>query len=45
MAVMSVSGNWVGAHIGIKRGAAAIRPIVVLVCAGLFAKILFDVLR
>jgi len=45
MAAMSVAGNWVGAHLGVKRGAEAIRPVVALVCAGLFAKILFDAAR
>ena len=45
MAALSVAGNWVGSHLGVKRGAAAIRPVVVLVCAGLFIKLLFDALR
>ena len=45
MAALSVAGNWVGAHLGVKRGAAVIRPAVALVCAGLFAKLLFDALR
>lgn len=45
MAALGVAGNWVGAHLGVRRGAAAIRPVVALVCAGLFAKILFDALR
>ncbi len=45
MAALSVAGNLVGAQLGVKRGAAAIRPVVVLVCAGLFAKVLFDALR
>ena len=45
MAAMSVAGNWVGAHLGVRNGAALIRPVVVLVCAGLFAKLLFDTLR
>ena len=43
MAVLSVAGNWVGAHLGARKGAAVIRPVVVFVCAGLFAKLLFDV--
>jgi hypothetical protein len=45
MAALSVAGNWVGAHLGVRRGAALIRPVVVLVCAGLFAKLLFDALH
>lgn len=45
MTALSIAGNWVGAHLGVRRGAAIIRPVVVLVCAGLFAKVLFDALR
>ncbi len=45
MSLLSVAGHWVGSHLGVKRGAALIRPVVALVCAGLFAKILFDALR
>lgn len=40
MAVLGVAGNWVGSHLGVKRGAAAIRPVVAAVCAALFVKIL-----
>ena len=42
MSLMSVAGHWVGAHLGVRRGAALIRPVVALVCAGLFAKVLYD---
>ncbi|MFI5348240.1 MAG: TSUP family transporter [Elusimicrobiota bacterium] len=45
MAVLSVAGNWVGAHLGVRNGARLIRPVVILVCAGLFAKLLFDARR
>ena len=45
MSLLSVAGHWVGSHLGVRRGAALIRPVVALVCAGLFAKILFDALR
>ncbi|MCR4295977.1 MAG: TSUP family transporter [Elusimicrobia bacterium] len=45
MSVLSIAGHWVGAHLGVKRGAALIRPVVALVCAGLFAKVLFDAVR
>jgi uncharacterized membrane protein YfcA len=45
MAVLSVAGNWVGAHLGVRKGPSLIRPVVVLVCAGLFAKLVFDALR
>ncbi|MDX6771171.1 MAG: TSUP family transporter [Elusimicrobiota bacterium] len=44
MAGMSVAGNWVGSHLGVRNGAAAIRPVVALVCGGLFFKLLFDTL-
>jgi uncharacterized membrane protein YfcA len=45
LAVLAVSGNLVGAQLGVRRGASAIRPVIVLVCAGLFAKLLFDALH
>lgn len=45
MSVLSILGHWVGSHLGVRRGAALIRPVVALVCAGLFAKVLADVLR
>lgn len=44
MAVLSIAGNGVGSHLGVKRGAAAIRPVVALVCAALFVKLLVDAL-
>lgn len=45
MSLLSVTGHWVGSHLGVKKGAALIRPVVALVCAGLFAKVLFDAVR
>lgn len=42
MALLSIAGNWVGSHLGVRRGAAAIRPVVALVCAALFVKLLVD---
>jgi len=45
MSLLAIAGHWVGAHLGVKRGAALIRPVVALVCAGLFAKVLFDAIR
>ena len=42
MSLLSVAGHWVGSHLGVKKGAVLIRPVVALVCAGLFAKVLFD---
>jgi len=43
--VLSLAGHWVGSHLGVKNGARIIRPVVLLVCAGLFVKILLDALR
>ncbi len=45
MSLLSIAGHWVGSHLGVRRGAALIRPVVALVCAGLFAKVLFDAFR
>ena len=45
MSLLSIAGHWVGSHLGVRRGAHIIRPMVALVCAGLFIKILFDALR
>ena len=45
LAVLSVCGNWVGSHLGVRQGAKAIRPVVAVMCIGLCAKILFDYLR
>ena len=41
MGVLSVVGNFIGANLGVKRGAAVIRPAVLCVCAGLFLKLAF----
>ncbi|MBI4678541.1 MAG: TSUP family transporter [Elusimicrobia bacterium] len=42
MGAASLAGHSVGAHLGVKKGAAVIRPVVLLVCAGLFVKLAFD---
>jgi uncharacterized protein len=42
MALLSVAGNWVGSHLGVKNGAKVIRPVVGLVCGALFLKLLAD---
>lgn len=42
MGVISVAGHYAGSGLGIRKGAKVIRPMIVLVCAGLFFKILFD---
>lgn len=45
MGAASVLGNFTGSHLGLLRGAEAIRPAVLLVCAGLFAKLLLDAVK
>ena len=45
MGLVSVGGHLVGSHLGLKRGAAAIRPAIALICAGLFLKIGFDLVK
>lgn len=45
MSALSVAGHWVGSHLGVRNGARAIRPVVLAVCAALFAKILRDAWR
>jgi uncharacterized membrane protein YfcA len=42
MAALSMGGHWVGSHLGVRDGAKVIRPVIALVCLGLFAKLLFD---
>lgn len=42
MGALSLAGHYAGAGVGIKKGAKAIRPMIVLVCAGLFLKLLLD---
>lgn len=44
LSALSVAGHWTGSHLGLRKGAAVIRPMVLLVCAGLFLKILRDLL-
>jgi uncharacterized membrane protein YfcA len=44
MAAASAAGHWLGAHLGLRHSERVIRPAVVLVCAGLFLKILRDTL-
>lgn len=45
MGGLSVAGNVIGAGLGIRRGAAAIRPFLIAVCALLFFKVLKDFLQ
>ncbi|MBI5242995.1 MAG: TSUP family transporter [Elusimicrobia bacterium] len=42
MGLVGAAGNIVGSSLGLKQGAQAIRPVIALVCAGLFIKILLD---
>ena len=43
MGAASVLGHICGSQLGIKKGAKAIRPVVLFVCSALFLKLLFDV--
>lgn len=45
MGAASLCGNFAGSHLGLRGGAKTIRPAVLLVCAGLFAKLMLDALR
>ncbi|MBI5203004.1 MAG: TSUP family transporter [Elusimicrobia bacterium] len=45
MGAVSILGHTVGAQLGLKRGAAAIRPAILLVCSGLFVKLLLDLVK
>lgn len=45
MGLVSVAGHAVGSHVGLERGATAIRPAILLVLAGLFAKLAHDLWR
>ena len=45
MGGLSIGGHWAGSHWGLKHGAGVIRPMVILVCSGLFAKLLWDISR
>ena len=40
MGAASLVGHWAGSHLGLRGGAHVIRPVVALVCAGLFVKLL-----
>lgn len=42
MGAAAVGGHYVGSHLGLKKGARAIRPVIALVCAGLFVKLTLD---
>lgn len=45
MGAVSVAGHYVGAHLGINRGARAIRPMMAAVCLGLLLKIALDLVQ
>ena len=42
MGVCGIGGNWLGAHAGVKKGGAVIRPMLAAVCVGLLVKIVWD---
>lgn len=41
-ALFSIAGHWVGSGLVIKNGSKFIRPVMLCVLAGLFAKIIYD---
>jgi uncharacterized membrane protein YfcA len=43
MGIVNIAGHWTGSHLAIKRGHAAIRPALVLICSVLFLKVAYDV--
>ncbi|MFA6093447.1 MAG: TSUP family transporter [Elusimicrobiota bacterium] len=45
MGGISAAGHFTGSHLGLRRGAKIIRPVIAVVCTGLFLKILRDVLH
>lgn len=44
MGAVSIAGHYAGSHWGLKKGAEVIRPVVLLVCVGLFVKLILDAL-
>ncbi|MBI5625039.1 MAG: TSUP family transporter [Elusimicrobia bacterium] len=44
MGAASLAGHAVGSHLGVRKGAAVIRPVVLLVCAALFVKLALDLM-
>ena len=42
MGAVSVAGHYAGSNLGLQRGGKAIRPVIALVCGGLFLKLLLD---
>ncbi len=45
MGVAGMAGNYAGAHVALRKGAWAIRPMLFLVSASLLGKIVWDMLR
>ncbi|KAF0125740.1 MAG: putative permease [Elusimicrobia bacterium] len=45
MGLFGMAGNWLGAHVALKRGAWIIRPMLIIVSFGLLAKVAWDMLR
>jgi len=42
MGAVSVAGHYTGSSLGLKQGAKVIRPVIALVCGGLFLKLLLE---
>lgn len=45
MGVAGMAGNYAGSHLALKKGAWVIRPMLLLICAALLAKIIWDMLK
>ena len=45
MGVAGMAGNYAGSHLALKKGAWVIRPMLLLICAALLAKIVWDMLK
>ena len=42
MAVCSISGAWIGAHVAMRHGARVIRPLLIVVSLALTGKLIWD---
>ena len=45
MGLAGMAGNWAGSHLALKKGAWAIRPMLLLVSASLLCKVAWDMLK
>jgi len=45
MGLAGMAGNYAGSHLALKKGAWVIRPMLLLICAALLIKIVWDMLK